>query len=292
VALSERPAGEGVPRPRGWAFIDLAEQGRNDWWRYALTLVLVIFGTIAFIAVSFAAIYLAGVRHLLWLGSSLVLVLAAAFASVIIAGAMLILGVAYIHRRPWRSLISRDLTIDWRRLVIGAAVEGALLIGLLGLAQLLVGEPRFAAPGMSPWALLAILPLVPFQAAAEEMLFRGYLTQALGRVARSRVLIAAVVGVVFAALHFNAYGALTMPYLFGLSLIYSLVSLRDERIELTIGAHTATNWFGIAAADALQSAAGAEHLTWAAVGILLVNGALFYGITRFLVARFCDRRTG
>jgi uncharacterized protein len=219
------------------------------------------------------------------------LVLASAFVSVIVAGATLAWCVGYIHTRPWRSLVSRDLAIDWRRLAIGAGVEGALLLLFLGLAQLLLGQPRFAAPGMSFWALAAILVLVPFQAASEEMLFRGYLTQALGRIARSRVLIAMIVGVVFGAMHFGAYGPLTLPYLFGLSLIYSLVSLRDERIELTIGAHTATNWFGIAAANALEAGAGGERLTWAAVAILFANGALFYAITRFLVARFCGEET-
>lgn len=292
MALSEPAAGEAPRRPRGWAFIDLAAQGRNTWWRYALTLLFVVLAPLAFLALAFAAIYLATARHLIAGNSVNVLVLATAFASVIVAGGTLAASVAQIHRRPWRSLLSRDRRIDWRRLAIGVGVEGALLAGLLGLAQLLVGEPRFAAPGMSLPALLAILVLVPFQAASEEMLFRGYLTQALGRLLKTRIVIAAIVGIVFAVLHFGAYGPLTTPYLFGLSLIYSLVSLRDERLELTIGAHTATNWFGVTAADALQSAAGAERLTWAAVAILLVNGALFYAITRLLVRRFCGEATG
>jgi uncharacterized protein len=292
VALNDDAAGEMARRPRGWAFIDLAMLGRNTWWSYAATLLLVVLLPVAFILLSFAAIYFAGLQHTVSDSTGMALVLMAAFLAVIIAGAALIWCVSRLHRRPWRSLVSRDLGIDWRRLVIGAAVEAALLVTMLGLAQLLVGGPRFAAPSMSFGPLIAILVLVPFQSASEEMLFRGYLTQALGRIAHSRVLIAAIVGVVFAALHFNAYGALTMPYLFGLSLIYSLVSLRDERIELTIGAHTATNWFGVTAADALQSAAGAERLTWAAVAILFVNGALFYAITRLLVARFCGDEAG
>ena len=75
-----------------------------------------------------------------------------------------------------------------------------------------------------------MLPIPP-QAASEGLLFRGYLTQALGRIIRSRVLIAATVGLVFSLLHFNAHGPLTVPYFFVLSLIFSLVSLRDERLR-------------------------------------------------------------
>jgi uncharacterized protein len=289
VALTDPVAGEAARRPRGWAFIDLAAQGRNAWWRYALTLILVVLAPIVFIAVSFTAIFLAAGRHVAAGNTVASLVLATAFVSVILAGATLAWCVARIHGRPWPSLVSCDLRIDWRRLAIGVGVEGSLLALSLGLAQLLLGQPRFAAPGMSLWALGAILVLVPFQAASEEMLFRGYLTQALGRLARSRIVIAAIVGIVFGAMHFNAYGALTLPYLCGLSLIYSLVSLRDERLELTIGAHTATNWFGVAAANALETGAGGERLTWAAVAMLFANGALFYVTTRFLVARFCAK---
>jgi uncharacterized protein len=271
----------------GWAFIDLAARGRNTAWSYASTLIAVVLAPILFLALAFAAILFGAARHVVTEATAPVLVLTAAFISVIIAGAALAWRVARGHRRPWLSLISGDLTLDWRRLAIGAGVEGALLLLFLGLTRVLTGRPAAAGPGMGLPALLLVLALVPFQAASEEMLFRGYLTQALGRVLRRRGIIAAIVGIVFATLHLGAYGPLTMPYLFGLSILYSIVSLRDERLELTIGAHTATNWFGVGAANALDIGKGTLQLGWAALAILVVNGALFYGLTRLLVRLFC-----
>ncbi|HTV89725.1 MAG TPA: CPBP family intramembrane glutamic endopeptidase, partial [Stellaceae bacterium] len=271
---------------RGWAFIDLAALGRNTAWNYAATVLAVVAAPIAFLAIAFAAIFLATARRLLTDDAASVVVLAAAFVSVIVAGVVLAWRVARGHRRPWMSLISPDLRLDWRRLAIGAGVEGALLLIFLGFARVLSGRPVAPGPGMGLPALALIMLLVPFQAASEEMLFRGYLTQALGRVLRRRGIIAAIVGIVFAALHFDAYGALTMPYLFGLSVLYSIVSLRDERLELTIGAHAATNWFGVSMSDALDIGRGGEQLSWAAVALLVVNGVLFYVATRLLV-RLC-----
>jgi hypothetical protein len=284
--------GSAARAAHGRAFIDLAALGRNTAWSYGATALVVVLAPIGFLALAFAAIILAAARHLLTTAAAPALILAAAFVSVIVAGIALAWCVARLHRRPWLSLISCGLRLDWRRLAIGAGVEGALLLMVLGLARLLVHNPVSAGPGMGLPALIGIMLLVPFQAASEEMLFRGYLTQALGRVLRSRGAIAAIVGIVFAALHFNAYGAWTMPYLFGLSLLYSIVSLRDAGIELTIGAHAATNWFGVGAADALDIGRGTVHLSGAALAVLVVNGAVFYAVTRLLVRRFCGERPG
>jgi len=290
--MTAEAEGTADPRGYGWAFIDLAARGINSWWSYTATLLRVILLPIGFIALSFTAIYAAAARHLLPQSQVPAIVLMTAFASVIVAGLALAWGIERSHRRPWRSLVSTDLRLDWRRLAIGAGVEGALLGLLVCLSHWVSGQPWPPGPSMAWPALTAILLFVPFQAACEEMLFRGYLTQALGRLVRSRIAIALAVGIVFGALHFNAYGRWTVPYLLVLSLTYSLVSLRDERLELTIGAHAATNWFGVGAADALQTAHGAVELNGLALLGLVANGAVFYAATRLLVRMFCERQAG
>ena len=217
------------------------------------------------------------------------------YGLIVVAGAAVVHGAAHVHRRPWRSLVAPDLRLDWRRLAIGLAAELAILTGQLALVHLLTGWPW----GLSLEAGLPVLALglvlIPLQAASEELLFRGYLTQALGRVFASRVLIALVVAAIFGALHLNAYGPLTVPYFLLVSLIFSLVSLRDDRLELAIGGHAAMNLFAFAAANfgllrpaILGTEAGAVQFNGAALVVLTVNGALFYGITRLLV-RLCCR---
>ena len=273
---------------RGWRYIDLALLGSNTLRSYAVSLVRIILSPVLFIAVAWAAIFLLAARH--WLPPAFVTgaVVATAFAAVIVAGMALAWSVARTHRRPWRSLIAADLRVDWRRLAIGAGVEAMLLLAFLSIPHLLTGQSWGIKPAMTRPSFVVVMLLIPFQAASEEMLFRGYLTQALGRIFRRRSTIVAIVGLVFGAMHFNAYGPLTVPYLFGLSVIFSIVSLRDERLELTIGAHAGMNWFAISA-GALAAGHPDIRLNWAAFAALLLHGALFYGLTRLLVQRCCER---
>ena len=284
--ISELPRAGAARAGYGWTFISLASLGRNTVWSYVATLLRIVLVPPAFLVLGMVALVAAGGTG--WLrGSAMPAVAALAVAAVIAAGLALVWGVVRSHRRPWMSLISPDLRLDWRRLAIGAAVE-MLLLGLtIALGHWLAGQPWPSGSSMTLPALAAILLLIPFQSASEEMLFRGYLTQALGRRSRHRIVIVTVVGVVFGALHFNAYGALTLPYLFVLSLIFSLVSLRDERLELVIGAHTANNWFAFSAFDLFGKSGQMARLEWPALALLIVNGALFYAATRLLVERLC-----
>ena len=155
-------------------------------------------------------------------------------------GTAVVQSVTRTHRRPWLSLVSPRLTLDWRQLAIGGGVQATLTIltsVFLLLMHFVTGQPwrlDTALPVMLPVIAVALL-MIPLQAASEEILFRGYLTQALGRIFGSWFKIVVAVGMTFAVLHVNAYGPLTMPYMFALSVIFSLVTLRNERIELTIG---------------------------------------------------------
>ncbi|HKS90095.1 MAG TPA: type II CAAX endopeptidase family protein [Stellaceae bacterium] len=276
------------PQGYGWRFIDLAALGRNTFRSYALTILRIVLLPLAVAAIVFGGLFAGVAAH--WLSSTAAVRMSvvAAFGLVVVAGIALAWGVARSHRRPWLSLISTDLALDSRRLAIGAGIEGGILIALVAAQHVVTGAPWRAPSGLPVWVLAIVAVLIPFQAASEEMLFRGYLTQALGRLVRSRIVIAVIVGLAWGALHLNAYGPLTIPYLLILSLIYSAVSLRDERIELTIGAHSAMNWMAIGATDLLTGHA-AVTLTWPALGVLVVHGLVFYAVTRLLVRRFCAR---
>ncbi len=290
AAVSPEPG-----RPRGWQFIDLAGLGRNTGRSYAAALLRIVLYPLAVAVLLGLAVALGAVVGRPQPGSMDPIVgILIQYGLIVVAGFAVLRSVERSHRRPWRSLVAPDLRLDWRRLAIGGGVQFAILGGELALVHALTGWPwRFSiSPGL-PLIVLAVL-LIPMQAASEEILFRGYLTQALGRIVRSRVLIATTVGLVFGLLHLNTYGPLTLPYFLVLSLIFSLVALRDERLELAIGGHGAMNLFafGVANAALVEPAAvgagdGGMPFNWAAIVALVLNGALFYGITRLLVRVFC-----
>jgi membrane protease YdiL (CAAX protease family) len=280
---------------RGWRFIDLAGLGVNTAGSYVAALLWTVLCPLAVAVLLGAA---AGISGVIKQRPPDVLAPTTAileqYGPIVVAGAALLYSAVRIHRRPWQSLIAPDLRLDGRRIAIGFAVEVAILGGQLALIHALTGWPwMFSPPEPIGVFVLAVL-LIPLQAASEELLFRGYLTQTLGRIVRSRVLIALAVGLAFGGLHLNAYGPLTVPYFLVLSLIFSLVSLRDERLELVIGGHAAMNLFAFVVASAMlgpetvsQGMIGAGQAAMpfnaAALAVLIVNGALFYGMTRLLV---------
>ncbi len=273
-------------RPRGWEFIDLAALGINTGRSYLVALLRIVLLPLAFLMLSVVAGGLAvAAGHELSPDFLRTAGLAAALGTSIVAGIAVAWSVARIHRRPWLSLVSADLTVDWLRLAIGAGVEIVLFIAILYPMHLVRVPPwHFAATTSIPGLGMTLL-LIPFQAASEEILFRGYLTQALGRIFRNRGAIVVTVGLIFGAVHFNAYGAFTIPYMLLFSMVYSLVSLRDGRLELIIGSHAATNLLAFGAAGFAVA-----PLTWPTVALVPVHGAVFYGLTRLLVRLLCERR--
>ncbi len=290
---------ESVAAQRGRRFIDLAELGRNTGRSYTAALLrIILYPLAAAVVLGLAVVLNTVVNHPPPGSMDPVVGIFAQYGLIVVAGLAVLRSVERSHRRPWRSLVAPDLSLDWRRLAIGGGVQFAILAGELALVHVLTGWPwRFAISAGLPLFLLAVL-LIPLQSASEELLFRGYLTQALGRVVRNRVLIAATVGVVFGLLHLNTYGPLTLPYFFVLSLIFSLVSLRDDRLELAIGGHAAMNLFAFGVANAtlvgpgaIGAGDGAMPFNWAAIVALVLNGAAFYGVTRLLVRLFCARRS-
>jgi hypothetical protein len=88
-------------------------------------------------------------------------------------------------------------------------------------------------------SLLTIIT-IPFQAFSEELFFRGWLTQTLRQYVRLPVAVVVIVAVVFAAYHrqYNFHGKMEI---FAGSIGYSVLSLRDQRLELSTGAHTMLN---------------------------------------------------
>ena len=283
---------------RGWEFIELAALGNNRMRSYLIALLRILLYPVGLgVVIGVVVGVQNGLAHRSFSGVGPIGGVILQFGTVVMIGVAVLRTVARTHRRPFLSLVAPDLRLDWGRLGIGLGVELALKLVLLLLILALTGK-HYGPVSAGELTMIGVaLLLIPFQAASEEILFRGYLTQALGRFLPSRCVIAAIIGLLFGLLHLNTYGPLTLPYFFVLSLLYSLVSLRDGRLELVIGAHTGMNLFAIAIAHATSMGAGtgaaAGHAVvfkdWRVVAALLIHGALFYGLTRRLVRFFYDR---
>ncbi|MCC6191839.1 MAG: CPBP family intramembrane metalloprotease [Anaerolineales bacterium] len=254
------------------AFLDAARLGRNDWWRYALSVIIVLFSTLVLGAlpltvaavlvsldddpattINFANGALAGVSPVL----SLVLLMLP-----FVTGLAALLGcVVLFHCRAPRTLITPGRPVRWRRVLLAAAVWAGL-VALLAAVEALLYPGRFAftldLPRLLPFALAALL-VVPLQTSAEELFFRGYLLQGLGLWLRQPLLLSLLSGLAFAAPHLsnpevNAGFWPVMGFYFLFGFVLAAVTLRTQSAEVALGVHASNNLFTAVVANFAGSA--------------------------------------
>lgn len=168
----------------------------------------------------------------------------------------LVLVLALLHRRRYRTLFGPALRLNRRHFVLGFAATAsvaALLYALMLVEHLILPEeiaPRVTqARALGPWllGLLPALALIFLQSFAEEAVFRGYLLQQL-RARFSSVLIWGVApSLGFGLLHYDAgsYGTVNaLAYVFNATVmgtLAALITLRTGNLAAAAGLHFGNN---------------------------------------------------
>lgn len=230
------------------AFIDLARLGRTDWWSATKAFLKLIGWQVLVSIVAGVALYFWGDALSLAAKEVAILVVATAGWYVGLRGA-----VRRSHGRPVMSLIAADQRLKLGRVALGMALWVCVIAlvvaltlpfqGLLDAVMMTEGRSHLAWP-LPPDVIAVVLlsvALFPFQAAAEELVFRGWMTQTLGQYLRQPWATALVVAVLFALVHGFSLGAWAFPYYVTMSLSLSAITLLDGRLELAIGVHTINN---------------------------------------------------
>lgn len=249
------------PEPMGQRFINLALLGNNAAWRYVVALVLIGFFWLILGGIPYAVLVLAGGT----LGSTPTEVDPAtgvvsgidplySYVAINLSLVMLLVGVCIVaplmHGRSLRTLITTRRRISWRRFAQGFGLF-FLLAALDALVEWRLNPSDFAV-NFDPTRFFILVPLAviltPLQVAAEELLFRGYLIQMLGRIVQSPLAAAVGAAVLFAVPHLvnpemeSGATAMALNYVI-MGLFMGLLVLRDNRIELAVGVHAGSNFF-------------------------------------------------
>ncbi len=156
-----------------------------------------------------------------------------------------------VHHRSFNTIINGGRPVRWNRIFTSAIVWLAIS-GLYLCLTIKANPSNFVINNTSKSliviAVLAVL-LIPFQAAFEEVLFRGYLMQGFAVWTRNRWMPVIITSLLFGLMHsFNpeidAYGFWTMlPQYVFFGLVFAIPTLLDNGIEIAIGAHAANNAF-------------------------------------------------
>lgn len=152
------------------------------------------------------------------------------------------------HGRHWITIITPNARINWSKMGIGAAVWGCILLGDMGIGYALEPERFMWVFQPVEWLMLLVVAvtMIPFQAAAEELAFRGYFMQTTALVSNRVWQPLLITSVSFGMLHYanpevQAYGWVMMINYIGIGLIWGMTTLMDDGVELAIGAHAANN---------------------------------------------------
>jgi membrane protease YdiL (CAAX protease family) len=211
----------------------------------------------------------------------------------------------WLHRLKPRWLSSVAPRLRWRFLLVCLGLSVVALLASLGVGLLLP-----LAPGESPVGevndfttrtrdfMLVVLLLTPLQAAGEEYLFRGYLTQAFGSLVwgRRASQALAVLGpaLIFALFHGFSQDAPVFFDRFAFGVVAGILVISTGGLEAAIAMHVLNNFlaFGLALAfgdltTALNATGGSSWwmilstltqslvylalATWVAKGMGLVN---------------------
>ncbi|MGD1865749.1 MAG: lysostaphin resistance A-like protein [Phormidesmis sp.] len=251
------------------AYLRLASQGKNDWWRYllgsTLTLFLFIFGSTLTLGL-----------FVLYVENDGSLATGLADPDAIAAGAPLFVGVPplvlYIvynlafpffllgiyfalrlfHGRGLRSLITPYVRISWLRIVQGFSVFSLLKV-LEILASYALSPEEFTL-NFQLGSFLAFIPIIalltPLQIATEELFFRGYLLQGIGyRLGKWPAIVLS--SLLFALLHLSNPEVTTQKswhgmaslaaYYFMIAAFLAWLTVKDNTLELALGVHAANN---------------------------------------------------
>ena len=167
----------------------------------------------------------------------------------------------WLHRLKPRWLSSVAPRLRWRFLLVCLGLSVVALLASLGVGLLLP-----LAPGESPVGevndftartrdfVLVVLLLTPLQAAGEEYLFRGYLTQAFGSLVwgRRASQALAVLGpaLIFALFHGFSQDAPVFFDRFAFGIVAGILVIRTGGLEAAIAMHVLNNFlaFGLALA--------------------------------------------
>jgi hypothetical protein len=195
-----------------------------------------------------------------------------------------------LNGRTLKKTINGTDRIRWNRFFISALIW-FLLSAIYFFIYLKLDPANFTLNNSSVSIIILVLIsvlLIPFQAAFEEVLFRGYLMQGFAVLLKNRWMPMVITSVLFGLMHslnpeVKEFGFLTMiPQYIIFGMIFGIITILDDGIEAAMGAHAANNIFLCIMvtnrSSALQTQAIYEQhniYPWTEFTALLLTGIIF-----------------
>ena len=164
-------------------------------------------------------------------------------------GAILLIS-KLLHKISLRELITSRPKVDWKRVRFGFGTVALSFIAMLAVGYFI--DPESVQWNFKPksFVLLVLISIVmvPLQTSAEELFFRGYLMQGLGRIFPMRLMPFVITSTLFGLLHFSnpevdKLGNIILITYLATGFFLGAITLMDEGLELALGFHAGNNLF-------------------------------------------------
>ena len=156
-----------------------------------------------------------------------------------------------LHNQTVLSVTTTRKTIDWSRVFFTFGLW--MIVTMVSVYVDYQMSPQDYVWNFKPlpFAILFVIAiaLIPIQTSVEEYLFRGYLMQGFGLLAKNRLFPLLMTSIIFGALHLlnpevEKLGYVMLVYYIGTGLLLGIMTLMDEGMELALGFHAANNLIG------------------------------------------------
>lgn len=159
--------------------------------------------------------------------------------------------VRYLHQQTFLSVTTSRKKVDWNRVLFSFGLWA--VFSIVSTMVFYFSNPSLYVLNFKPipFAILFVIAvaLVPVQTSTEEYVFRGYLMQGFGNLARNKWFPLLMTSIIFGGMHFfnpevSKIGNIVFVYYIGTGLFLGIITLMDEGLELALGFHTANNLIG------------------------------------------------
>ena len=263
-------------------FINSANLGKNEWWRFVLTILATAF-TILLTNLLIRQI-LPSVKELfpkndfgkdLGTYSLVLLVFGIALLAFIVAASK-------FHKRPIMSFICEDKKFSFKYYFLGFISWAILLF----IGNLITDFETFKSfvynfNPMHFWVLLLVgFFSIGVQSFFEEIVIRGYLLQGLQLRIKNFIILILFNALIFSILHIGyGIGSFLSSWFFGIA--FAIIVILQKRIEFVSGAHNANNLLLALVFLDLSDASKEEFnwaINWTEFGLHIIALLLLVGI--------------
>ena len=160
----------------------------------------------------------------------------------------IVLVVKYLHKLKMIDITTSRDKVDWQRIFFSFSLWSSFTV-LSTLAFYISSPESFVLNfKLVPFLILLLISftLLPIQTSAEEYIFRGYLMQGLGLLAKNRWFPLVTTSLMFGLMHIlnpevQKMGYIIMVYYIGTGFFLGIITLMDDGMELALGFHAANN---------------------------------------------------